>query len=103
MRNSVHFEDQGSSRTPLAKPVAHRTPAAPVAAAGRDARANPVLHSVPTESTPIHQAVESPQPVSVTNAAQNNMVLTSSDGGTINMGDFMNAIMLQIKTVDKVM
>ena len=45
--------------------------------------------------------VNTPMTLSVTNSAQNTMVLTISDGNTINMGDVMNAIMMQITSVNK--
>ena len=66
-RNSVHFEDQGSSRTPVTKPVAQRAPAALVVPARRDAGANPPVHSIPKVSMPSSQTAESPQYGSVTN------------------------------------
>ena len=39
--------------------------------------------------------------LSMTNSGQNTMVLTSSDGNNINFGDVMNAIMMQITSVNK--
>ena len=45
--------------------------------------------------------VNTPVTLSVTNSGQNTMVLTSSDGNIINMGDVMDAIMMQITSVNK--
>ena len=60
-RTSVHFEDQGSSRTPTSKPVAQRTPAPPSIPARREVRANPAVHPTPTVSTPSQQVKNAPQ------------------------------------------
>ena len=82
--------------------------AAPVAPARTDKR---VSHpAVPVTSASIvfrPSAVEVPQSLSATNSAfigaPNNVVLTSSNGATIDMGDIMQAILLDIKSEDKIM
>ena len=46
--------------------------------------------------------VNTPMTLTVKNSGENTMVLTSNDGNTINMGDVMNAIMMQITSVNKI-
>ena len=107
--NSVYFVN-GTTSTPHSKRqrtsgVQFREPPTPT----------PVTTSVPTGSStltsgaPSHtQASEDsrctanpPQTMSVTNTGHNTVFLTSSDGNAINMGDVMNAMMMQIHSVNK--
>ena len=85
--SGVHFQEQ--QRIPVAKPVAPPVTTESPTPARRPA---PVAQQPP---------VNTPMTLSVTNSAQNTMVLTSSDGNTINMRDVMNAIMMQITSVNK--
>ena len=86
--SGVHFQEQ--PRIPVAKPVA--PPVTAEAPAMTEVRPAPVAQQLP---------VNTPMTLSVTNSGQNTMVRTSSDGNTINMGDVMNAIMMQITSVNR--
>ena len=88
--SGVHFQEQ--PRIPVAKPVAPPVTAESPTPARTEVRPAPVAQQIP---------VNTPMTLSVTNSGQNTMVLTSSDGNTINMGDVMNAIMMQITSVNK--
>ena len=84
--SGVHFQEPQSTR--VAKPVA--PPVTTVSPPAR--RSAPVEHQPP---------INTPMTLSVTNSGQNTMVLTSSDGNSINMWDVMNDIMMQITSINK--
>ena len=100
--SGVHFEYQGETRTPAAKPVAQKKTAVPRTPARGESRDTPAVQPTPVVPTPSQQVESASLSMSVTNFGQNTMVLTSSDDGTINMGDFMTTIMAQIKSVNKI-
>ena len=88
--SGAHFQEE--PRIPVAKPVAPPVTAEAPIPAMMEVRHAPVAHQLP---------VNTPMILSVTNSGQNTMVLTSSDGNSINMGDVMNAIIMQITSVNK--
>ena len=98
--SEVRFGNQEELRKLAAKPVAQITTAVPLTPARLEPRAAPVVQPTPVLITPNQQSGSTPLSMSVTNSGQNTMVLTSSDGNTINMGDFMSAIMMQITSVN---
>ena len=51
-RTSVHFDNQGDSRTPATKPVAQKTTAVPHTPARGQAKTTPVGHPTPGVTTP---------------------------------------------------
>ena len=107
--NSVDFAN-GTTSTPHSKRqrtsgVQFREPPTPT----------PVTTSVPTGSSTLTSGAPShtqasadsrctanpPQTMSVTNTGHNTVFLTSSDGNANNIGDVMNAMMMQIHSVNK--
>ena len=91
--SGVQFQEPPSSQAP--RPVA---PPVPTASQSVTTGNTPARPPVPAEHRP---AATPPTTMSVTNSGHNTMFLTSSDGNTINMGDVMNDMMMQIHSVNK--
>ena len=91
--SGVQFQEPPSSQAP--RPVA---PPVPTTSQSVPTGHPPAWPPVPTEQRP---AATPPTTMSVTNSGHNTMFLTSSDGNTINMGDVMSAMMMQIHSVNK--
>ena len=107
--NSVDFAN-GTSSTPHSKRqrssgVQFREPTTPTPVANPLSAGSSLAATGPSSRTQAPADTRStanpPQTMSVTNTGHNTVFLTSSDGNANNIGDVMNAMMMQIHFVNK--
>ena len=97
--STPHSKRQRSSGVQFREPTT-RTPVANQIPAGSSS-ASTEASSLTQAPTNTRSTANPPTTMSVTNTGHNTVFLTSSDGNAINMGDVMNAMMMQIHSVNK--
>ena len=97
--STPHSKRQRSSGVQFREPTT-RTPVANQIPAGSSS-ASTGASSLTQAPTNTRSTANPPTIMSVTNTGHNTVFLTSSDGNAINMGDVMNAMMMQIHSVNK--